>query len=100
MTVAWKHQCRLPGEWRIKLRRAKPGAIWACRCGTWWQLSRRSLIPGHSHWEWTLIEDDEQPDGERETDTYTNTERSDRDTITTDGGYHDRPDIQLGFQRE
>ena len=37
---------------------------------------------------------------ERESDTYAATERHDREASSYDGGYHERPDIQLGFQRE
>lgn len=44
--------------------------------------------------------DSRDADDTRETDTYTSTERHDRDTSQYDGGYHERPDIQLGFQRE
>ncbi|GAA1323666.1 hypothetical protein GCM10020360_31700 [Nonlabens tegetincola] len=97
--MGWKHQCRQPGNFRIWARRARGGALWACRCGTWWQLRRRSIIPGHSHWEWRLDEDPAPAsEGHRESDTYTSTELA--PGHYRDDGERYIPEIQLGFQRE
>ena len=97
--MGWKHQCRLPQGFRIWLRRAKPGAVWGCNCGTWWRLARNPLSPGNSNWAWDLVQDapDQEPQPEG---AYADTERAHRDPSQWDGGYQERPDVQLGFQME
>ena len=53
--MTWLHQCRLPGDFRIWVRRRRSGAEWRCRCGKLYTLRRRSVIPYHSHWEWQEV---------------------------------------------
>ena len=95
--MGWKHQCTCPGNFRIWLRQARSGAIWSCRCGTFWELRRRSLIPGHSHWEWTLVHD--EPEAPQPEGTHAQVELSHPDAVRDDS---ERciPDVRLGFQME
>ncbi len=56
--MPWIHTCKLPGKFLIKLKRARPGATYACTCGKIYELGLR----GHSDsglitYRWTLEED-------------------------------------------
>lgn len=100
--MTWLHQCRLPGPLSIRLRRARPEARYACKCGRVFTLEQRVVEhTGVMFWRWSPPEERESQDvGEQQPGgAHAVTELTDRDPGSDDGGYQYRPEIQLGFRR-
>ena len=59
--MPWIHTCKLPGKFLIKLKRAMPGATYACSCGKIYEMGLRAHgDTGLISYRWSLAEDAEE----------------------------------------
>lgn len=99
--MTWLHQCRLPSRVSIALRRARPGATWACKCGTTYLLEKREVPhTGIAYWRWQHPDETADSEAQEEhplrPDLHATAELAYAEPTQLGGEYYERPTI-IGF---